>query len=72
MQERNSNPEIEFSKAKFETVLSNAEAPAIIVFLLKRDMWENDLSNLGDTTTLADPAVVESLIENRQTLWIKY
>ena len=29
---------------------------------------ENDLSNLGDTTTLADPSVVESLIENKQSL----
>jgi acetyl-CoA synthetase len=33
-----------------------------------RKIAEGDLSNLGDTTTLADPAVVESLIENRQTL----
>ena len=35
IQERNSSPEMEFSKAKFETALSNAEAPATIVFLLK-------------------------------------
>jgi acetyl-CoA synthetase len=33
-----------------------------------RKIAEGDLSNLGDTTTLADPAVVESLIENRQIL----
>jgi acetyl-CoA synthetase len=33
-----------------------------------RKIAEGDLSKLGDTTTLADPAVVESLIENRQTL----
>jgi acetyl-CoA synthetase len=26
---------------------------------------ENDYSNLGDTSTLADPAVVEHLVENR-------
>ncbi|MEQ8955506.1 MAG: acetyl-coenzyme A synthetase, partial [Gammaproteobacteria bacterium] len=26
----------------------------------------NELDNLGDTSTLADPAVVEQLIENRQ------
>ena len=25
----------------------------------------NELENLGDTTTLADPTVVEQLIENR-------
>ena len=29
-----------------------------------RKIAENDLSNLGDTTTLADPTVVESLINN--------
>lgn len=31
-----------------------------------RKIGENDFSNLGDTSTLADPAVVEDLIENRQ------
>ncbi|MFM8375338.1 MAG: acetate--CoA ligase [Phenylobacterium sp.] len=31
-----------------------------------RKIAENDLSNLGDTTTLADPAVVEDLVRNRQ------
>ena len=31
-----------------------------------RKIGENDYSNLGDTSTLADPAVVEDLIENRQ------
>ncbi len=30
-----------------------------------RKIAENDLDNLGDTSTLADPAVVEDLIENR-------
>jgi acetyl-CoA synthetase len=30
-----------------------------------RKIAENDLSNLGDTTTLADPSVVEDLVENR-------
>ena len=33
-----------------------------------RKIAENELSNLGDTTTLADPSVVESLIENKQSL----
>jgi acetyl-CoA synthetase len=33
-----------------------------------RKIAEGDLTNLGDTTTLADPSVVESLIENKQTL----
>jgi acetyl-CoA synthetase len=31
-----------------------------------RKIAEDDFSNLGDTSTLADPAVVENLIENRQ------
>ncbi len=31
-----------------------------------RKIAEDDFSNLGDTSTLADPAVVEELIENRQ------
>src|SRR6056300_294002 len=33
-----------------------------------RKIAEGDLPNLGDTTTLADPSVVESLIENRRSL----
>ena len=33
-----------------------------------RKIAEGDFSNLGDTTTLADPAVVESLVENSQKL----
>jgi acetyl-CoA synthetase len=32
-----------------------------------RKIAEGDVSSLGDTSTLADPTVVESLIENRQT-----
>jgi len=31
-----------------------------------RKIGENDYSNLGDISTLADPGVVEDLIENRQ------
>ena len=31
-----------------------------------RKIAENDYSNLGDTSTLAEPAVVDNLIENRQ------
>ena len=30
-----------------------------------RKIAENDLSNLGDTTTLADPSVVDDLVQNR-------
>jgi acetyl-CoA synthetase len=32
-----------------------------------RKIAENDVSNLGDTSTLADPSVVESLVANRVT-----
>ena len=31
-----------------------------------RKIAEDDFSNLGDTSTLADPSVVDSLIDNRQ------
>ena len=31
-----------------------------------RKIAENDFGNLGDTTTLADPAVVDDLVKNRQ------
>ena len=31
-----------------------------------RKIGEDDFSNLGDTSTLADPAVVDDLINNRQ------
>ena len=31
-----------------------------------RKIAENDIGNLGDTTTLADPAVVDDLVKNRQ------
>jgi len=30
-----------------------------------RKVAENDYGNLGDTSTLADPTVVQSLIDNR-------
>ena len=31
-----------------------------------RKIGENDFTSLGDTSTLAEPAVVDDLIENRQ------
>ena len=33
-----------------------------------RKIAEDDFSNLGDTSTLADPGVVDDLIDNRQNL----
>jgi acetyl-CoA synthetase len=32
-----------------------------------RKIAANDLSNLGDTTTLADPTVVDKLVDGRTT-----
>ena len=37
----------------------------IIMRRILRKIAENDFENLGDTSTLADPAVVEDLVENR-------
>ena len=31
-----------------------------------RKIASNEIDNLGDTTTLADPSVVDELIENRK------
>jgi acetyl-CoA synthetase len=36
-----------------------------------RKIAENDPSNLGDTTTLADPAVVDDLVKNRMNKAIR-
>jgi acetyl-CoA synthetase len=33
-----------------------------------RKVAEGDVSNLGDTTTLADPTVVSDLVDNRATV----
>jgi acetyl-CoA synthetase len=32
-----------------------------------RKIAENDFSNLGDTSTLADPGVVDDLVKNRKS-----
>ena len=32
-----------------------------------RKIAENDIDNLGDTSTLADPSVVDHLVDNRQS-----
>ena len=46
MHDKNSNPDKEFSRAKFERFLSKVEAPAIIVFSSNKDIWEKDFPNL--------------------------
>ena len=44
MQDKNSKPGNECSNAKFETFLSKADAPAITVFLLRKDkFWKKQL-----------------------------
>ena len=42
---KNSKPVKEFSRAKFETFLSKAEAPAIILFLSFKEICEKDFPN---------------------------
>ena len=39
-----------------------------IMRIILRKIAEGDFNNLGDTTTLAEPAVVDNLIENKQSL----
>ena len=63
MQDKNSNPDNEFSKAKLETFLSKIEAPAIIVFGSNSEMWEKNFPNFIITplnppslTKVLDPA----------------
>ena len=41
---------------------------AKIMRRILRKIAEGDFENLGDTTTLAEPAVVESLLENSKKL----
>ena len=38
---------------------------------LLRKIANNDLDNLGDTSTLADPLVVEQLIKDRKKVTVK-
>ena len=45
IQDKNSKPDIEFSNAKFERLLSRVEDPTIIIFLSNREICEKDFSN---------------------------
>ena len=38
----------------------------LLYMLLRQWVAENDVSSLGDTSTLADPGVVDDLVNNRQ------
>ena len=49
---------------QFATGLPKTRSGKIMRRILRK-VAANELENLGDTTTLADPTVVEQLIENR-------
>ena len=67
MQDKNSNPDNEFSKAKPETFLSKTDTPAIIVFGLNRDIWEKDFPNFI-ITPLKPPSLIKVLEPAPKTL----
>ena len=48
IQDKNSNPDNEFSSAKFETFLSKVEEPAISIFWLNKDICEKDINKTKD------------------------
>jgi acetyl-CoA synthetase len=50
---------------QFTTGLPKTRSGKIMRRILRK-IAEDDFSNLGDTSTLADPSVVDNLIENRQ------
>jgi len=52
---------------QFTPVLPKTRSGKIMRRILRK-IAENDYAQLGDTSTLADPAAVESLIKNRQNL----
>ncbi|MCB1521632.1 MAG: hypothetical protein KDJ37_13800, partial [Hyphomicrobiaceae bacterium] len=52
-------------KIQFSPCLPKTPSAKIIRRILRK-IAEDDFSNLGDTSTLAEPAVVDDLIANRQ------
>jgi acetyl-CoA synthetase len=52
-------------KIQFAPGLPKTRSGKIMRRILRK-IAEDDFANLGDTSTLADPIVVESLVENRQ------
>jgi acetyl-CoA synthetase len=52
-------------KIQFAPGLPKTRSGKIMRRILRK-IAEDDFSNLGDTSTLADPAVVDDLVENRQ------
>ena len=52
-------------KIQFTPALPKTRSGKIMRRILRK-IAEGDISNLGDTSTLADPAVVDSLVEGRK------
>jgi acetyl-CoA synthetase len=52
-------------KIQFAPGLPKTRSGKIMRRILRK-IAENDVGNLGDVTTLADPGVVDSLVKNRQ------
>ncbi|MBQ08154.1 MAG: acetyl-CoA synthetase, partial [Gammaproteobacteria bacterium] len=58
-------PHVTPDKIQFTPVLPKTRSGKIMRRVLKK-IAEGDIENMGDTSTLADPSVVESLVEGRQ------
>ncbi len=58
-------PHVTPDKIQFTPVLPKTRSGKIMRRVLKK-IAEGDIENMGDTSTLADPTVVESLVEGRQ------
>ena len=58
-------PHVTPDKIQFTPVLPKTRSGKIMRRVLKK-IAEGDIKNMGDTSTLADPTVVESLVEGRQ------
>jgi acetyl-CoA synthetase len=58
-------PHVTPDKIQFTPVLPKTRSGKIMRRILKK-IAEGDIENLGDTSTLADPSVVQTLVEGRQ------
>ena len=58
-------PHAKPDKIQYTPALPKTRSGKIMRRILRK-IAEGDMENMGDTSTLADPSVVESLIENRQ------
>ena len=58
-------PQKSSGKSRFAEALPKTRSGKIMRRILRK-VAADDFAELGDTSTLADPAVVDDLIENRQ------